>query len=371
MLTRKSLKDVLYENTMAAAPELVIDEGDGVLRCVSCGHRCVIAEGDSGICRMRFNRGGELRVPGGYVAGLQVDPVEKKPYFHALPGRDALSFGMLGCNLHCSFCQNWVSSQALKDENAVAYPQMMSAEEMVEIAVQRRAPVVVSTYNEPLITSDWAVQVFKLARERGLKCGYVSNGNASPEVIDFIHPYLDLINVDLKTFDEERYRTLGGNRQNVLDTIQRLKDREFWIEVVTLVVPDFNDTADELKAMAEFIAGVSPDIPWHVTAYHPDYQVSYGRATSAADLDRAYSAGKEAGLRFVYAGNLPGGVGDRENTYCPSCNALLIQRAGYHILDNRMVGNRCPDCQAEIPGMWEDDPPRKTNGGSIPRRIRF
>ncbi len=236
MSTTTSLKTLLTDNTIAGHPDLVRSERHG-LRCLACGHRCLIKPGRAGVCRVRFNEGGELRVPGGYVAGLQVDPIEKKPFHHAFPGRDALSFGMLGCDYHCGYCQNWVTSQALRDDRAVSLPRFCDAEKLVDTAVERGAPVSVSTYNEPLITSEWAVEVFKVARRRGLTCGYVSNGNATPEVLDFLRPYVDLYKVDLKGFDDKHYRELGGVLSNVLETIERLVEKGFWVEVVTLTIP--------------------------------------------------------------------------------------------------------------------------------------
>ncbi|MBN2310138.1 MAG: AmmeMemoRadiSam system radical SAM enzyme [Candidatus Hydrogenedentes bacterium] len=369
MAAKASLKELLYSKVADAAPELVRPQEDGAVQCLACGNRCVIPDGDSGICRMRINRGGRLLVPHGYVAGLQVDPIEKKPFYHVYPGRDALSFGMLGCNLHCDFCQNWVSSQTLKDEEAGTLVRDMDAASLVRVALEKRVPTMVSTYNEPLITADWAVEVFQRAHERGILCGFVSNGNASPEVLEFIRPHVQLYKVDLKTFDEAKYRHLGCSLKNVLDTIERLRAMGFWIEVVTLVVPGFNDDDEQLNGIARFIAGVSPDIPWHVTAFHPDYRMTGGRRTSPVELDRAYYAGKEAGLHFVYAGNLPGSVGDREHTFCPSCGALLIRRLGFYIQENRMAGACCPDCCAEIPGVWESEAPKSSEGLAVPRPV--
>ncbi|MBI4579100.1 MAG: radical SAM protein, partial [Planctomycetes bacterium] len=270
----ETLKALLSRNTMPSAPELVLDEGDGVIRCVACGHRCRIAPGKSGVCRVRFNEDGRLLVPAGYVAGVQVDPIEKKPFFHAFPGHDALSFGMLGCDLHCSYCQNWVSSQSLRDDAAVAPPNFIAPDEIVALALERGAPAMVSTYNEPLITADWAMKVFRLARRQGVVCGFVSNGNATPEVLSYIRPCVDLYKVDLKCFDDRNYRKLGGTLKNVLDTIGRLVDMGFWVEIVTLIVPGFNDGDEELTNIARFLVGVSADIPWHVTAFHPDYKMT-------------------------------------------------------------------------------------------------
>jgi pyruvate formate lyase activating enzyme len=363
------LKDLLYDNTMVSAPELVIRGRDKQLRCVACGHRCQIRPGRSGVCRVRFNVDGELLAPAGYVAGVQIDPVEKKPFFHAFPARDALSFGMLGCDLHCGYCQNWVTSQALRDDQAVSRPNFISPEQVVELAVRNRTPVMVSTYNEPLITADWAVEIFKLAKAEGIRCGFISNGNATPQVLEFIRPYVDLYKVDLKSFRDRSYRQLGGVLQNVLDSIRLIKKMDFWIEIVTLIVPTFNDSDDELMQIAEFIASVSADIPWHVTAFHPDYKMTDPPATPPETLARAYDHGKAAGLRYVYAGNLPGQVDSRENTCCPACGETLIVRRGFLVLDNRMAGGSCPSCHAALPGVWEPNPPKRTAGDGFPLPI--
>ncbi len=367
------LRKLLSENTMASAVELVRAEGDGAhpnaVRCLACGHRCFVPEGRSGICQVRFNRGGELRVPAGYAAGIQADPIEKKPFFHAFPGRDALSFGMMGCDYHCGYCQNWVTSQALRDDQAVAKPQFVDPEELVAAAVEHHCPVMVSTYNEPLITSDWAVNVFKIARQQGIVCGYVSNGNGTPEVLEYIRPYVDLYKVDLKSFNDKSYRELGGVLQNVLDTIRLLKKMEFWVEVVTLIVPGFNDGDEELHKIADFLATVSVDIPWHVTAFHPDYKMTGPQRTPAETLSRAYDIGRSAGLRFVYAGNLPGLVGHTENTYCPTCKTRLIERHGFVVTANHMSNAQCPACECSIAGVWENNPPRRSNGTGIPLPI--
>src|SRR5262249_792792 len=182
-----SSKELLNQNTRPAAPELMARE-NGHIRCFACGHRCLIPEGRSGICKVRTNRDGELRVPWGYVAALQCDPIEKKPFFHAFPGRDALTFGMLGCDFHCGYCQNWVTSQALRDPRAVAPPKFCQPDDLVETALRLDVPVLASSYNEPLITSEWAADVFQVARQHNLTCAYISNGNATPEVLRFLRP---------------------------------------------------------------------------------------------------------------------------------------------------------------------------------------
>jgi pyruvate formate lyase activating enzyme len=353
MVLMATLESRLVSRTGPAAEALTEDLGDGKLRCLACGHRCPVKVGRRGVCRVRFNENGALLVPRGYVAGLAVDPIEKKPFYHVLPGSDALSFGMLGCDLHWSYCQNWLTSQALRDEDAGSAIQDVTAEEIVGLAVARGAPVVTSTYNEPLITAEWAAEVFDLAKAEGLLTSFVSNGHATPEVLDFLEPRLDLMKVDLKTFDSARYRKLGGQLSKVLASIEGIHARGMWCEIVTLVVPDFNDSTEELEQIARFIAGVSPSIPWHVTAFHPDYKMRDRGWTPGETLVKAYDIGREEGLEFVYPGNAAGQVGERENTSCPSCGALLVERLGYRVGPVRVTADgRCPDCGAEVAGRW-------------------
>jgi pyruvate formate lyase activating enzyme len=359
------LRDLLDRSAARSAPELERPLGDGRIQCLACAHRCKIPEGRRGVCRVRFVREGTLLRPAGYVAGAACDPIEKKPFFHAYPGCDALTFGMLGCNLHCPYCQNWITSQALRDEEASAPPRQADPEGLVRAAVDNGARAVISSYNEPLITADWAVEVFRAARAQGLACGFVSNGNATPEVLEYLRPLVDLFKVDLKGFREDSYRRLGGRLANVLDTIRRLKGMGFWVEVVTLVVPGFNDSEEELRDMAEFLAGVDPSIPWHLTAFHPDYRMDDGDRTPAAALLGARRIARAAGLRYVYVGNIA--AGDAESTRCHSCGALLIRRSGFRVEENRMRGAVCPDCGERIPGVWEESPSR--GGQGFPRPI--
>jgi pyruvate formate lyase activating enzyme len=348
-----TLQEVLTVRTREAAPELVERIDGHRLRCYSCGHRCPIPEGAVGVCKVRFNQGGRLLVPWGYVGGVQCDPVEKKPFFHAYPGALAYSFGMLGCDLHCSYCQNWVTSQALRDPMAVAPPTDATPASLVQDALRQGARILVSTYNEPLITSEWAVAIFKEAREQGLVTGFVSNGNGTPQVLEYLRPHIDLYKVDLKSFDDRRYRELGGRLQPILDTIRWLHRAGVWVEIVTLLVPGFNDSDEELRGLTQFLASVSPDIPWHVTAFHQDYKMTDPANTTAKDLLRAVQIGRDAGLRFIYAGNMPGRVGDLEDTHCPSCHETLISRYGYLIRAYHLTSDgACPGCATKIPGRW-------------------
>jgi pyruvate formate lyase activating enzyme len=363
-----SLRNVLDARVIEGDPALweTIDAGTsasakaegnanerGRIRCFACGHRCPIAEGQRGVCKVRFNRGGKLYVPYGYVAGVQCDPIEKKPFFHAVPGALAYSFGMLGCDLHCSYCQNWVTSQALRDPEAVSPPTEAEPAYLVKDALAQGARVVVSTYNEPLITSEWGVAVFREARAAGLLTAYVSNGNGTPQVLEYLRPWIDLYKVDLKSFDDRHYRQLGGRIEPILETIRALYEMGIWLELVTLLIPGFNDSDEELRRLTEFVASVSIDIPWHVTAFHQDYKMTSPADTRPEDLVRAARIGREAGLRYVYAGNLPGRVRGLEDTHCYQCGTTLIWRTGYWIAQYKLTPEgACPDCGAVIPGRW-------------------
>ena len=346
------LAQTLATHTGEAAQALVESRPGNEVICYACGHRCVIRDGRVGICKVRFNEGGVLKVPTGYVGALQCDPIEKKPFFHVLPGSNALSFGMLGCDYHCGYCQNWLTSQAIRDPEAVSSIMPMSADELVGLAKEQGAPVIASTYNEPLITSEWAVEVFRAAKAKGLKTAYISNGNGTPEVLAYIRPWVDLYKVDLKGFSQEEYRKLGGQLAGVLDTIQRLATMGFWLEVVTLIIPGFNDSEQELKAMTEFLVSVSPDIPWHVTAFHKDYKMLEPDNTTARKLIRAAEIGQRSGLRYVYAGNLPGLVGPYEHTHCPGCGTAVVKRHGYRILEVSLKNGACTKCRTTLPGVW-------------------
>jgi pyruvate formate lyase activating enzyme len=346
-----TLHDIVYENVREGELYGKLDRNR--VRCYACGHCCPIPEGQPGVCKVRYNRGGTLYVPWGYVGGVQCDPIEKKPFFHAYPGALAYSFGMLGCDLHCSYCQNWVTSQALRDPNAVSAPLRASPEALTQDALRQRAKVLVSTYNEPLITSEWSVAVFREARAAGLLTGFVSNGNGTPQVLEYLRDWVDLYKVDLKSFDDRHYHQLGGRIGPILETIRRLYEMRFWLEVVTLLIPGFNDSDEELTRLAEFLASVSPLIPWHVTAFHKDYKMNDPDDTQPEDLMRAVDIGRRAGLRYLYAGNLPGRVGDLEDTHCHSCGELLIKRFGYLVEDYRLTADgRCPSCKSSIPGRW-------------------
>lgn len=325
-------------------------------QCVACAHRCRILEGLRGICRVRFVKEGRLRVPFHYVAGLNPDPIEKKPFYHFLPGTLALTFGMLGCNFHCDYCQNWLTSQTLRDPRSGILPERVDGEALVQWAKRRGCRSLISSYNEPLITAEWAYHLFSMAKAQGLYTGFVSNGYGTVEVLRYMKPVMDGLKVDLKSFRDKHYRQLGGLLQPVLDTITLAKKMGYWVEVVTLLVPQFNDDEKELRDIARFIASVSPEIPWHITAFHPDYQRMGPHPTPPEAILRAAEIGKEEGLLFVYGGNIPGHLGNLENTRCPACGKTLIIRFGFSIRENLVKKGRCPSCHHPIPGIWDREP---------------
>ena len=373
-----TLGAVLDDHTVEG--ELYRRRDDGAVDCNACGHRCLIRPGRRGICQVRFNDGGTLRVPWGYVGALQCDPVEKKPFFHVMPGADALTFGMLGCDFHCPYCQNWVTSQAMRDPDsdiAVQALRPITPQALVDHGRRLGAGLVVSSYNEPLITSEWSRAVFEAARQAGMVCAYVSNGNATPEVLAYLRPWVTAYKIDLKSMRDPAYRKLGGVLDHVLETIRRTHELGFWVEVVTLVIPGFNDSTEELMDAARFLASISPDIPWHVTAFHPDYRMIDPPPTAAGTLIRAAEIGQEAGLRFVYAGNLPGRVGGYEHTVCPGCRRPVVERLGYALLAYRLTGEgKCRHCGTHVPGVWPASPDTVRVGGSadlyhrMPRPVR-
>lgn len=344
-------------NRMVRPGELYEKLDGGRVHCYACAHNCAINDGGRGICQVRYNVGGTLYVPHGYVAALQCDPVEKKPFFHVLPSNDALTFGMLGCDLHCSYCQNWDISQTLRDHTAGRPPALVTPEQLVELGKQQNARIVASSYNEPLITSEWAVEIFEQANQAGFLCAYVSNGNATRQVLEYIRPYVRAYKIDLKSMRDKPYRQLGAPLAHILDGIRMVHAMGFWLEIVTLVIPGFNDSEQELRDAARFLADISPDIPWHVTAFHADYKMLDHDDTSVRGLIRACEIGREEGLRYVYAGNLPGRVGEWENTSCPHCRALLIGRYGYLITEYHLTAQGdCPHCGTHIPGIWDTHP---------------
>lgn len=330
------------------------------VRCLACAHRCLIPPGKTGICKVRFNEGGVLKGPWGYVAGLANEPIEKKPFFHVMPGSHTLSFGMLGCDFHCEFCQNWLTTQTLRDPESIAPYRPILPDELIRLAHTQGAASIMSTYNEPNITTEWALDIFRKAKQSGLFTGFVSNGYNSDEAITALTPWLDAYKVDLKTFEDKKYRQLGATLNGVLDGLSRVWAHGLWLEVVTLVVPGFNDDPGEIKAMAQFIAKLSPDIPWHLTAFHPEYRMQDRGPTPPSTLLNAYDIAKKEGLHYVYTGNAPGRLGHTESTYCPQCETLLVERSGFQVRANHLQEGACPKCKTAIPGRWKPQNARPT-----------
>ncbi len=330
------------------------DQGrDGELICELCAHHCRIKEGRRGICGVRENRNGILHsLVYGRLVAERVDPIEKKPLFHFLPGSRSYSISTVGCNFRCRHCQNFSISQAdtISAENPPGI--LRSPEQVVASAEASGCRSISSTYVEPTIFFEFAHDCCVLARNRGLKNVFVSNGFMSEKATRKLAPLLDAINIDIKAYSEDFYHTICGARlQPVLDTVRLMHELGVWVEVTTLIIPGLNDSDGELRAIAEFIVAIDPSMPWHVSAFHPTYKLTDRPSTPAHTLEKARKIGLSAGLKFVYEGNIPGTGG--ENTVCPSCQALLVRRFGFRIEEDRLIHGRCPQCGEGIAGRWE------------------
>ncbi len=325
--------------------------GDGRVRCNLCAHRCVIAPGKRGICAVRENRDGTLySLVYGKAISLAVDPIEKKPLFHFLPGSRAYSIATVGCNFTCLNCQNHTISQYPREHNGQVVGEEISPSEIVADALARGCQTIAYTYTEPTVFFEYAYDTARLAREEGLKNVFVSNGYMTEEAAEEIIPYLDGINIDLKGISDEFYRKVaGGTLRPVLDSIARFHRAGVWVEVTTLVIPGMNDSPDDLRWIAEAIYGISPTIPWHISRFYPAYRLRDVPPTPVVALRRAKEIGEKVGLRYIYLGNIPG---EGENTHCPECGARVIKRIGFAVVENRLQGGRCPECGAQIDGVF-------------------
>lgn len=319
------------------------------LTCTLCQHYCKIKEGNTGICGVNKNVGGKIEcLVYGYPSAINVDPIEKKPLYHFLPGSKVFSLGTVGCNFRCSFCQNWEISQSHEIDKG----RYFSPDDIVELALENNCKSVAYTYNEPTIFYPYARDIALAAKQAGLKNVFVSNGYESSEVIDDMKGLMDAVNIDLKSFDAKYYKkSLGGNLEKVLANLKHFIANGIWVEVTTLIVPTQNDSEEELNNIASFIANeMGPNVPWHITAFHPDYKERELPSTPIDALIKAYEIGKKHGLKFIYIGNTM----QETPTLCPSCGEVLIQRDYFRYTSNYLEGSHCPKCKTSIPGVFDE-----------------
>ena len=321
-------------------------ESDRIV-CLLCRYYCKMKDGQVGVCRVNKNEANRLTtLVYSYPLALNIDPIEKKPIYHMLPGTTALSFGTVGCNFKCPFCQNWQISQSRVINDKV----YVSPEKMVQLALENGTSSIAYTYNEPTIFYPYAKDIGVLAKERGIKNIFVTNGFETPEVIEDMSSWLDGANVDLKSWSESYYKkVLKGGLEAVKDTLRLMVDAGIWVEVTTLLIEGENDSEKDLTEMAEFIANdLGKYVPWHLSAFHPDYKMRDHKYTGIETLKRARDIAKKAGLYYVYMGNVP----ISESTYCPDCGELLIERSGFEIIVNSLVDGHCPNCKRVIEGVF-------------------
>jgi len=324
--------------------------GEGKLHCYLCYHHCTIGKSQYGFCGVRQNIDGKLHALAyGEVIASHIDPIEKKPLYHFLPGTSAYSIATLGCNFRCGFCQNWQISQISKRGGHDFASYELKPEEVVREAVKAGCKSISYTYTEPTIFFEYAYDTAKLAKAKGLYNNFVTNGYMTKEAIKSIRPYLDAANIDLKFFDDESYKRIcHGHLKPVLDSIKLMKELGIWVEVTTLVIPGLNDSERELKGIADFIASVGKEIPWHISRFHPDYKYTQTPPTSMATLKKAQDIGNKAGLRYIYLGNVLEG----NNTYCYNCKTLLIERIGFDIAQRDFENGKCLKCSESIDGYF-------------------
>jgi pyruvate formate lyase activating enzyme len=322
-----------------------------LVHCHLCNHHCKIAKDKFGFCGVRQNIDGVLY---SHVYGrpctLHIDPIEKKPLYHFFPGSSAFSLATIGCNFHCGFCQNWEISQSSIRDGSDLGSEEVSAQEIVKVAIKNNCKSISYTYTEPTIFFEYAFDTARLAKEKGLYNNFVTNGYMTGECLEMIKPYLDAANVDLKFFKESSYKNIcKASLKPVLDSIRLMHDLGIWVEVTTLVVPVENDSEEELRGIAEFIAGVDKNIPWHVSRFHPNYKFTDHTATPEATLKKAQEIGYKAGLNYIYVGNV---VGFGNDTRCHNCKKLLVKREVFSVLEYNIKENKCPYCNTIIPGMF-------------------
>ncbi len=325
---------------------------DNQIRCYLCSHNCAIPEGKRGICGVRKNNGGRLEtLVYGRLVSQHLDPVEKKPLFHFLTGSKTYSISTVGCNFKCLHCQNWQISQYPHLTNGEITGEVVSPREVVEAALASGANSISYTYVEPTIFFEFARDCALLAREKGIRNIFVSNGYMSEQAARDLATFIDAINIDIKAFSDEFYKKVcRAKLAPVLANVKLLHELGVWVEITTLIIPGYNDKQDELRALATFIKDVSPSMPWHISAFHPAYRMLDVQSTPVTTLDMAMQIGLETGLQFVYEGNVPGR--GKENTYCPRCGALLVKRSGFSATIAGLENGKCKKCELEIRGVW-------------------
>ncbi len=316
------------------------------IKCLLCRHYCELKDGQVGVCGVNKNEGGKLvNLVYGKISALNIDPIEKKPLYHFLPGTTALSIGTVGCNMQCSFCQNWQISQVRQ----VADQEVVSPEELVQLAIKYDAKSIAYTYNEPTIFYPYARDVALEAKKYGIRSVFVTNGIESEVVVKDMKGIIDAANVDFKAYDEKYYRRELKAPFTVRETLKLMKETGLWVEVTTLIIPGVNDEPVHLKKIAGFIANeLGTETPWHISAFHPDYKMRDRGPTPRETLEKAYEIGSKEGLKFIYIGNL----GMLNVTKCPNCHVPLIERRGYQLLSYKIVDGKCYNCQTKIPGVW-------------------
>lgn len=323
---------------------------NSTVRCFLCRHYCIIGDGKKGICRVRENHGGTLySLVYKKLISENVDPIEKKPLYHFYPGTTSFSIATVGCNFRCLNCQNYEISQLPRDHNQIVGKEI-DPEKIVENTLNHRCKSIAYTYTEPTIFFEYAYETAKIAVEKSIKNVFVTNGYITREALTTIKPYLHAANIDLKSFSQETYKKLCSARlDHVLDCIRSYKEMGIWLEITTLIIPEINDSESELRQIAKFIAEIGPETPWHVSRFYPGYRLIEKPPTPIEILRMARHIGLEAGLRYVYEGNVPGEGG--ENTYCYTCNKVLVKRYGYQIIENNITNSRCPECNTVIDGI--------------------
>ncbi len=329
----------------------LVEKGDGYIKCNVCRRRCIIKEGETGFCDIRKNVGGELDlIVYGKPAALNVDPIEKKPLFHFLPGTNAFSLGTYGCTFRCKFCQNWELAHAFREGIPTDFYYDLPPEKAVQLAKAYNSKVMAYTYNEPVIWYEYWRDISKLAVKEGLKNVLVTDGYGTPELWEDAKEYIHAANIDLKGFTRKFYgQYTGAILDYVLDSIKLAKKLGIWVEVTTLVIPGVNDDRDNLREAAEWLKDIDPEMPWHITAFHPDYKMRDVPPTDKSELIRIREMALDVGLKYVYVGNV---ISPFEHTYCPNCGELVIERVGYQVRLPENFNGRCPKCNHKIKGVW-------------------